>query len=151
MDQYELLAAILWTVFAGCIVGLIAGVVVAQHRPQRRLALVLVLVSILGILAFSFIGGFSIGRFTALFAVLGIGYVVAMGRGPFVVAGCLVGAGLLYLACSWLLTDLVLRGGIYALLFGAWAIPTYAVLAVAAFFWAMTKPLGSHGLVAPPR
>lgn len=135
-----LIAAILWTTFAGCIVALLAGVVVAQHHPQRALALVLVFVSILGILAFSFIGGFSLGRFTALLAVLGIGYLVALGRGPLIVAGNLVAAGLLYLVCSWLLTDLVLRGGIYADLFGAWAIPSYGVLAVAAFAWAIMNP-----------
>ena len=149
MDQYLLVAAILWAFFGVCLLALIAGLLLAQHRPQRRTGLTVLLMAIVGILAFSFVGGFSVGRFTAVIAVLATGYMVATGRGPLAVGASMVGAALLYLAFSWLFTPLVLSGGIFALLFGAWAIPVYGLLAVAAFVWAITNPPRSHALSQP--
>ncbi len=105
----------------------------------------LLFIAVLGTLAFSFIGGFSIGRFTALIPVLAIGYILGMGRGPIAIVGLLVGAALLYLAFSWLFTPLVLMGGPFPFLFGAWAIPVYAILGLVAFLWAIAKPPRQRG------
>lgn len=138
MDQYQLIAAILWVGFQLSIIALIAGLL-AQHRGRRTLALTLLFISVLGILAFSFVGGFSVGRFTAIIPVLVIGYVVAMGRGPAITASCVFAAALTYVAFSWLFTPLVLIGGGFSLGFGFWAIPVYAILALAAFVWAFAK------------
>jgi hypothetical protein len=138
MDQYQLVATVLWGCFQASIVAIIAGLV-AQHRHQRGLALTLLFFAVLGTLAFSFVGGFSIGRFTAVIPVLVIGYVVGMDRGPVAVTSCLLGAAFVYLACSWLFTPLV-TGGAFSFVFGFWAIPAYAILALAAFGWAVAKP-----------
>jgi hypothetical protein len=138
MDQYQLLATVLWVGFQLSIIALIGGLF-AQHRHRRALALTLLFFAVLGTLAFSFVGGFSIGRFTAVIPVLVIGYVVGMDRGPVAVTSCLLGAAFIYLACSWVFTPLVLTGGAFSLVFGFWAIPAYAILALAAFGWAVTK------------
>jgi len=145
VDQYQLIAAVLWAGFGGCILALMAGLLLAQHPAQRSLALTLLFVAVLGTLAFSFVGGFSIGRFTAVIPVLVIGYMVGMGRGPGAVTGCLFGAAVLYVAFSWLFTPLVLTGVPFSFLFGFWAIPVYSILAVAAFVWAVRKPPRGHG------
>lgn len=145
MDQYKLIAQILWGGFTASIIALMAGLLIAQHRERRGAALTLLFIAVLGTLAFSFVGGFSIGRFTAVIPVLVTGYVVAIGRGPTVVASCVVGAAVFYLAFSWLFTPLVLTGGVLALLFGFWAIPTYAIVALAIFGWAALNPPREHG------
>ena len=80
-DQCQPIAAILWGGFQLSTIALIARLL-AQHRRRRTLALTLLFISVLGALAFSYVGGFSIGRFTAIIPVLVIGHVVAMGRGP---------------------------------------------------------------------
>ncbi len=147
MDQYQLVAVVLWGGFQLSVIALIAGVF-AQHRHRRGLALTLLFFAVLGTLAFSFVGGFSVGRFTAVIPVLASGYVVGMGRGAAPVAATVLGAALTYVACSWLLTPLVLTGGVFALVFGFWAIPVYAILAVAAFGWAVAKPPRPHGAPA---
>ena len=147
MDQYQLVAAVLWGGFQVSIIVLVAGLF-AQHRHRRGLALTLLFFAVLGTLAFSFVGGFSIGRFTAVIPVLVIGYVVGMGRGPVAVTSCLLGAAFIYLACSWLFTPLVLSGGAFSFVFGFWAIPVYATLALAAFGWAVAKPPRRRGAPA---
>jgi hypothetical protein len=138
MDQYQLIAAILWGGFQVSLIALIAGLL-AQHRGRRNLALTLLLISVLGTLGFSFVGGFSVGRFTAIIPLLVIGYVVAMGRGPAAVASGVLAAALTYVAFSWLFTPHLLTGGPFAFVFGFWAIPFCAILAIAAFGWAFAK------------
>ncbi len=59
-----------------------------------------------------------------------------------VVAALLLAAGILYLACSWFLTPLVLVGGVFAVMLGFWAIPLYFVLAVAALGWSASRRVG---------
>lgn len=132
-----MVAGILWTGFQLALIAVIGGLV-AQLRGRRGLALTLFAFAVAWLLVFSFLGGFSIGRFTALIPVMVIGYVLGMGRGPVAVAGCLLGAALVYAAFSWLLYGSV--AGAVPLLFSAWAIPFYAVLGVAAFAWALIKP-----------
>jgi hypothetical protein len=139
VDRYQLIAAVLWGGFQLSIIALIAGLL-AHHRKRRVLALTLLFISVVGTLAFFYVGGFSIGRFTAVIPVLVIGYLVAMGRGLAVTAACVLAAGLMYLAFSWLFTPLVLTGSAFSLVFGFWAIPVYAILALVAFGWAFAKP-----------
>jgi hypothetical protein len=102
------------------------------------------------LLAFSFIAGFTIGRFTALIPVLVCAYVVAMGRGPLAVAVSIVIGGLLYAACSWLFTPLIDSRGVWSILFGAWAIPFYTVLAIATFVVALIRPPATKAANPPP-
>lgn len=138
MDIYELAALLLWSGFGLSLIALIAGIAAAQ-TARRQAAIALLLVAELGTLAFAFIGGFSIGRFTAVIPVIVSGYVLAMGRSRQTVGACLIGAVVIYVVFSWLLTPLVLRGGMLALLFGFWAIPLYGVLAAFAFSMAFAK------------
>lgn len=91
------------------------------------MALVLLVTAELGTLAFSFISGFSIGRFTAIIPVLLSGYVIGIGRSRVAVGAFLFGAAALSFFCSWLLTPVGFSGGLAALLFGFWAIPLYVV------------------------
>ena len=146
MDQYQLIAAILWGGLQLSLIALIAGLL-AQHRGRRNLALTLLLISVLGTLGFSFVGGFSVGRLTAIIPVLVIGYVVTIGRGPAAALSGVLAAALTYVAFSWLFTPLVLTGGPLAFVFGFWAIPFYAILALAAFAWAFAKRPSPRGTV----
>ena len=91
--------------------------------------------------AFSLIGGFSVGRFTAVIPVLLTSYMLAMDRGRLMTMAALVGALAVYIACSWMLSVLLFQGGIFELIFGAWAIPLYAVAAVVAYVWSVTHPV----------
>ena len=134
-----MLAVILWAGFQFAIIAVIAGLF-AQVRGRRHLALALFLLAVVFTLAFSYIGGFSIGRFTALIPVLVIGYVVGMGRGPAVVAGCALVALLIYATFSWVLTTRLPTTGPLMYLFGSWAIPLYTILGLAAFIWAFARP-----------
>ena len=134
-----MLAAILWAGFQAAIIAVIAGLF-AQVRGRRRLALTLFALAVVFTLAFSYIGGFSIGRFTALIPVLVIGYVVGMGRGPAVVAGCILLALLIYAIFSWVFTTRLPTTGPFMYLFGSWAVPLYAILGLAVFIWAFARP-----------
>ena len=58
-----------------------------------------------------------------------------MGRGRTAVAAGLLAAAVLYVAFSWLLTPLMPTGTVLGYVFGFWAIPTYAILALAVFGW----------------
>ncbi len=147
MDEWLLAADVLWTGFALCLVASAASVLLAR-RGRRDPALMLLFIAVLGILASSYVGGFSIGRFTAAIPVLFIAYLVGMGRGGMVVAGCLVAAAALYVVFSWLLTPLVFAGGPLAVIFGAWGIPAYLVFAIAGFSWSLANPpRGSDAMV----
>lgn len=144
MDRYQLLAAALWGGFQLSIVALIAGLI-AHQRRRRVLALTLLFIAVVGTLAFSYAGGFSIGRFTAAIPVLVIGYVLAMGRGPAATAACVLAAGLTYVAFSWLFTPLALAGSWLSLVFMFWAIPAYAIFSLVAFGWAFARPPRERG------
>jgi hypothetical protein len=139
VDYHELIAVVLWAALAFCVVAAVFGVKLAR-RGQRNTALGLLLMAALGTSAFSLIAGFSVGRFTALVPVLLTGYVIAMDRGWLLTAAALVAAIAAYVACSWMLTVLVFQGGIFQLIFGAWAIPVYALAALAAYGWSLTHP-----------
>ena len=145
MDPYQLIASLLWAGFGMSLIALLAGVVLANN--SRRLpALAVLLIAELGTLSFSLIAGFSVGRFTVVLPVLVSGYVLGMGRGHRTVGSCVLGAALAYLLFSWLLTPLVLNGGVLAILFGFWAMPLYVAIAVISFASAFAKkrvPTGS--------
>jgi hypothetical protein len=139
MDYHQLIAELLWTGFAICVIGIFAGVQLAW-RGHRNAALGLLLACALGTSAFSLVAGFSVGRFTALIPALVTGYMFGMGRGwPIVTAGLVVALAT-YVSFSWMLTDLMFQGGIFSLVFGAWAIPTYAIAALAAYAVSVTHP-----------
>jgi hypothetical protein len=122
MNKYDVIAGVLWGMFGLAIVAAIVGVLLGR-RHCRGAALGLLFGATVALLLFSFIAGFSIGRFTAVLPVLMSGYMVATGRSAMVVATWLLAAGILYLACSWLLTSLVLVGGVFAVVLGFWAVP----------------------------
>jgi len=132
VDPNQLVAEALWAGFALFIIAAAGGVALARNG-HRQVALALLFTSALGSLAFSFIAGFSIGRFTALIPVLITGYMAGMGRGHRAVAECLLAGAIVYLVSSWLLTPL-------GFVFAAWAIPLYLAAAVVAFGWAIVRP-----------
>ncbi len=132
MDPWELIASLLWIGLGLSLIALIAGIVTAQGS-HRTAALALLLIAEAGTLTFSFIGGFSIGRFTAVVPVLVSGFVMGMGRSRVTAGACLFGAAVIYLLFSWLLTPLEFDSGLLALLFGFWAIPSYALIGLIAF------------------
>jgi hypothetical protein len=135
-----MLAVVLWTGLAVTIIAAIAGVQLAW-RGRRNRALGLLLAAALGTAAFSLAAGFSIGRFTAVIPAVLTGYMLAMDRGRLITMAALVGALGIYIACSWLSTELIVRGLIFEMIFGAWAIPLYAVAAVMAYVWSVTHPV----------
>lgn len=135
------IAGLLWGMFWLAIVAAIVGVVL-RHRQRRGAALGLLFESAVALLLFSFIAGFSIGRFTAALPVLISGYMVAMDRDPMLVAAWLLAAAVFYLACSWLLTPLVRVGGVFAVVLGLWAIPMYFGVAFAALGWSGSRSVG---------
>jgi hypothetical protein len=135
----SLIAGILWAGFLLLIVTAAAGVLLGRQH-HRAAALALLLVSALGLLAFSEIAGFSIGRMTALIPVLISAHIVGMGRGKTTVGACLIGATLLYVAFSWLLTPVASSGGIWSAVFGSWGILLYAILSMVAFGWSVSRP-----------
>lgn len=137
--ELNLIAGIVWTGFALLIVAAVAGMLVARSR-RRTAALVLLFISALGLLAFSGIAGFSIGRFTASIPVLITAHIVAKGRGRRTVWACSIGAPLLYVTVSWLLTPLASSGGVWSAAFGSWGILLYAVLLLVAFGWSVARP-----------
>src|SRR5436853_6863752 len=110
MAQYHLIAAILWGGLQLSLIALIARLL-AQHRGRRNLALTLLLISVLGSLGFSFVGGFSVGRLTAIIPVLVIGYVVTIGRGPAAALSGVLAAALTDAVFSWLCPPLCPRVG----------------------------------------
>ena len=57
LDQYQLVAGVLWLGFLLSLVAVIAGVL-AQLRGRRTLALIMLFLSVMGTLAFSYAGGF---------------------------------------------------------------------------------------------
>ncbi len=138
MDPYLLIAELLWTGLGLAVIALGAGVALA-HSAHRTVAIVLLAVAEFGTLSFSFIGGFSIGRFTALIPVLVTGYVMALGHSRLTVGACLIGSAVVYGLCSWWFIPLVLHGGVLAMLFGFWAIPLYGAFATFAFGSALAR------------
>jgi hypothetical protein len=137
---WQVIAVLLWTGLAVTIIAAIAGVRLGW-RGRRNLALGLLLFAALGTSAFSLIGGFSVGRFTAVIPVLLTSYMLAMDRGRLMTMAALVSALAVYIACSWVLSVLLFQGGIFELILGAWAIPLYAVAAVIAYVWSVGHPV----------
>ena len=145
MDEYQLIAEALRSDFGLYIVVSTAGVLLAR-RGHRHAALALLFIAVLGTLAFSVVGEFSVGRFTTAIPVLVSGYVLGMGRRPMVVASRTF-AAVVYLAFSWLLTPLVLSGGLLGVVFGAWGIPFYLLAVIAAFGWSFVNPPRGGGAI----
>lgn len=131
-DVSGLIASVLWTSLVTSLVGAVVGAA-GVTRGRRASGFGLLLASTLALLAFSFAAGFTIGRFTAAIPVLLIGLMLSLGRGRLVVLLAVVTAAGVYVACSWLLTGRVVEGKLPAWLFGAWAIPFDALLALGAF------------------
>lgn len=136
MDTYALIATVLWTGFFICVIAVPVAALAMRHG-HRSTALVILLAASLGLLVFSGIAGFSIGRLTALLPMLVIGYMAGLGRGRWFVLGGLLTAVLAYLAFSWYLTPLASLGGWFDAVFGSWGILAYFPLAVLVFAAAM--------------
>jgi hypothetical protein len=66
--------------------------------------------------------------------------MLAMDRGRLITMAALAGALAVYIACSWVLSGFLFQGGVFELIFGAWAVPLYAVAALAACVWSVTHP-----------
>jgi hypothetical protein len=95
------------------------------------------------LLGFSFLAGFSIGRFTAAIPVLLIGAMIGIGRGWLALLASLLVATAMYVVCSWLLTPVMVSGELPLWLFGAWAIPLYGLFALIALSVSLSLSPGS--------
>lgn len=140
MSWGESLPTFLWAVWWLSLVAILAGVVFAPRwQPTRALAVQFA--GIEGILVFSYIAGFSYGRWTASIAVLGIGYMVAVGAGGGIrrIAVALLVASASYWVLSWLLTPLTSWSDIFRILFGSWGIPIYLAASIAGFLWSIWR------------
>lgn len=137
-----MIATVLWAAFTAAIVGAAVGLNWA-FTDRRSSGLGLLFAITLMLLGFSLAAGFSIGRFTTAIPVLLVGAMVGVGRGWVAVLALLLVAAATYLACSWLLTPLMLEGRLPLWLFGAWAIPLYGLLALIGFSVSLLIPPGS--------
>ena len=127
-----MIATVLWAAFAAAIVGAAVGLN-WSIGDRRSSGLGLLLASTLVLLGFSFAAGFSIGRFTTAIPVLLVGALVGAGRGWRALLALLLPAAATYIACSWLVTPLMVEGRLPVWLFGAWAIPLYGLLSLIGF------------------
>jgi hypothetical protein len=138
LTSWQVAADVLWTGFGLCLLAIVVALLAVRHG-FLRLAWVLLFVSTAGTLYFSFLSGFSIGRFTAAIPVLTTAYALGIGRGAKATVVFLAAGVAVYVAGSWVLTPLEFGGGLLAWLFGGWAIATYAVLALLVFGWTAAR------------
>jgi hypothetical protein len=103
------LTSIAWGSLALFVGGFAVGATLLERKYRRGLA-VLALATVAGFV-FSFLAGFSIGRFTAVLPMLVTAFATSRGRSSYVLAAALLVAVGLYVLLAWLLP--VLYWGIH--------------------------------------
>jgi hypothetical protein len=151
MDQYQLIASVLWTGLGLALLAAATAALAGRHARYGYAVLLLFAATIYTLL-FASISGFSIGRFVAVIPVMLIGYAIAQGRGYRWVVISLIISLATYFAFSWLLTPIAFAAGPdspLAAILGAWGIPLYAGLALVAFTWTAFNPPRSKNMSRP--
>jgi hypothetical protein len=122
------LGAIAWGSFVLFLVGALAGTLLIERA--YRLALAVFVVATVSGFTFSFIAGFSIGRFTALLPLVVTAFAVSRDRDPRLQLGAQAGAIAIYVLLAWLLAEQV----------GYWGIQLELPLCLIAYAAALTFP-----------
>jgi len=101
---------IAWLSLAIFVAGSWTGVPLLRRAYQRALATLLAAVT--GGFVFSYLAGFSIGRFTALLPLLLTAFAITYGRAVLLQVAAYVAAILIYLLFAWLIPEQVHFWGI---------------------------------------
>ena len=108
--QEMALAIIAWTPLAIFVGGSWIGIPLLGRAYRRALATLVV--ATMGGFVFSFLAGFSIGRFTALLPLLVTAFAVTYGRAVRLQVAAYVAALLIYLLFAWMIPEQVHYWGI---------------------------------------
>jgi hypothetical protein len=124
------LSTVAWGLFALFVVGAVAGTILIERT--YRLALAVFAVATVSGFIFSFLAGFSIGRFTALLPMIVTAFAVTKYRDLRLQVTAQVAAIGIYVLLAW-----ILAGQIYF-----WGIQIELPLSVAAYALALVFPPG---------
>jgi hypothetical protein len=105
------LGAIAWSSLGLFLIGAVSGIPFLERRYRRALAILSV--ATLGGFVFSFIAGFSVGRFTALLPLVLTAFAVTYGRGLRLRLAAYATAVALYILLAWLIPERVGYWGIH--------------------------------------
>ncbi len=129
METVEfVLSAFAWGLFAVFLAGAVAGTILLERT--YRLALSIFAIATVSGFIFSFLAGFSIGRFTALLPLVVTAFAVTRYRGPWRQVAAQVAAIGIYVLLAW-----VLAGQVYF-----WGIQIELPLSLAAYALALAFP-----------
>src|ERR1700674_4940751 len=108
--EHFLLAAIAWGIFVLFVVGTMAGTLLLERTYRLPLA-ILAIAAVSGF-AFSFLAGFSIGRFTAVLPLVVTAFAVTRYRDPRLQLAAQAAAIGVYVLLAWILPQQVGYWGI---------------------------------------
>jgi len=108
--EASVLFAIAWVSFALFFIGALAGTVLLERA--YRLALAVFLVATVGGFTFSYLSGFSIGRFTAILPLVVTAFAVTQYRNPRLQLAAQTAAIGIYVLLAWIVAEQVHFWGI---------------------------------------
>jgi hypothetical protein len=108
--EHFLLAAIAWGIFVLFVVGTMAGTLLLERT--YRLALAIFAIATVSGFAFSFLAGFSIGRFTAVLPLVVTAFAVTRYRDPRLQLAAQAAAIGVYVLLAWIFAEQVHFWGI---------------------------------------
>jgi len=126
------LGVIAWGSLALFLVGALVGIVFLERA--YRLALVIFALATVSGFTFSFLSGFSIGRFTALLPLLVTAFAVTRDRNPRLQLAAQAAAVGIYTLLAWIIAEQV----------GLWGIQIELPLCLVAYGAALIFPPGHH-------
>lgn len=106
----SVLFGIAWGSFALFFIGAFAGTILLERA--YRLALAIFVIATVSGFAFSFLAGFSIGRFTAVWPLILTAFAITHARGPRLQLAALVAAIGIYVLLAWIVAEQVHFWGI---------------------------------------
>jgi hypothetical protein len=124
----SVLGGIAWGSLAGFLLGALVGTLLLERA--YRLALAVFLVATIGGFTFSFLSGFSIGRFTAVLPLVVTAFAVARDRSPRLQLAAQAAAIGIYVLLAWLIPERV----------GYWGIQFMLPLCLVAYAAALIVP-----------
>ena len=128
------LGVIAWGSLALFLVGALVGTLFLERA--YRLALVIFAIATVGGFTFSFLSGFSIGRFTAVLPLVVTAFAVTRDRNPRLQLAAQAAAIGIYVLLAWILAEQV----------GGWGIQLELPLCLVAYAAALIFPPGRHSL-----
>ena len=128
----SVLGGIAWGSLAGFLLGALVGTLLLERA--YRLALAVFLVATVGGFTFSFLSGFSIGRFTAVLPLVVTAFAVTRDRAPRLQLAAQAAAIGIYVLLAWLIPERV----------GYWGIQFMLPLCLVAYAAALIVPPGRN-------